>query len=858
MATRTYRVFLSYRHADNREEGRQWASWLQQVIETYEIPRDLVGKKNSRGEVIPERIFPLFRDEEELAANASLSSGITLALDNSEHLLVICSPRAVESAYVQAEIDYFKQSGKGDAILAMIVDGEPDSDERECFPEPLRFDTDASGQRHQSQLEPIAADFRVRGLRGEGASQGWTSIEAFRQELNGMPGLTGKQIDRLLDNYRKQHELMKLKLISGILEIPLGELTRRDQAYQMELERKRSRTLRRWLTAVAVLALLALGGGVYAWLQQQEAVRQEQVATRNYSLQLTAKGLEELDDARIEEGLAYLVSSLREWPENNVARDRLLFELAYRGWLSQAARLPAPPELEPAIPGSEKPARLIQRQFEVESGTDDGMLVLRQRIDLEIDSQYKHVSRLLAWDGRDWKPGEPVVTDAPDLFGQEIQLGDGRRIISMPNAELPIGYADIELIDKDGQVTYFEDRHGLIALSPDGGHLATAGFSDVNGEPAFVHIQLFSILTLAEASANYLLAIPAGLDVTSLVWDGRHLVLASMLHGRLAERIDILEVSEAGGKIEARTLVENRLIPGKEWDFHNGFLYVIAPDGLITYALSRPLMKNWTAPEISLRDIDLLSGIDASGIARDSWSRLKTAGSASGIQVTMSSAHSVLLRDASGEVMRTIEAAVPGYGPAPNLFFAMGLSHDEQMLALSSLFYEGEGDVRYLWQILSVENGFAIFPLSQQYDGPAGPPLLREVFHTLRMEGWAADSRSMVFTPAGPVPALGSNETNATFLQRMRTGRGALVEFFMLPLRWSDEPVPAWFLETISHLVHLKQDTLHGLGFVSPLPSALREEVRKVIQEQGAEKGSGEYIDFLQRLPVMKMDGKPS
>ena len=85
----------------------------RQAIETYEIPRDLVGTKNSRGEPIPERIFPVFRDEEELAANASLSSAITRALDNSDHLVVICSPRAVESSYVADEIAHSGQSPSG-------------------------------------------------------------------------------------------------------------------------------------------------------------------------------------------------------------------------------------------------------------------------------------------------------------------------------------------------------------------------------------------------------------------------------------------------------------------------------------------------------------------------------------------------------------------------------------------------------------------------------------------------------------------------------------------------------------------------------------------------------------------------
>ncbi|HEX7518611.1 MAG TPA: toll/interleukin-1 receptor domain-containing protein, partial [Chthoniobacterales bacterium] len=106
-----YWCFISYRHADNKEAGRQWATWLHQAIETYEVPDDLAGSKNERGDTIPERIFPVFRDEEELPADADLSSPIYRALDASRFLLAICSPRAVGSAYVAEEILYFKKSG---------------------------------------------------------------------------------------------------------------------------------------------------------------------------------------------------------------------------------------------------------------------------------------------------------------------------------------------------------------------------------------------------------------------------------------------------------------------------------------------------------------------------------------------------------------------------------------------------------------------------------------------------------------------------------------------------------------------------------------------------------------------------
>ena len=92
-----YWCFISYRHADNKEEGRQWATWLHHAIETYEVPGDLAGTTNGRGDTIPERIFPVFRDEEELPADADLSSPIYRALDASRFLIVICSPRAVRS-----------------------------------------------------------------------------------------------------------------------------------------------------------------------------------------------------------------------------------------------------------------------------------------------------------------------------------------------------------------------------------------------------------------------------------------------------------------------------------------------------------------------------------------------------------------------------------------------------------------------------------------------------------------------------------------------------------------------------------------------------------------------------------------
>jgi hypothetical protein len=99
-----YKCFLSYRHADNRAEGRQWATWLHHVIETYDVPADIVGTRNERGELIPSRIFPVFRDEEELPADADLSQPIARALESRSSARFSSGlPRAVSTPPMHRE-----------------------------------------------------------------------------------------------------------------------------------------------------------------------------------------------------------------------------------------------------------------------------------------------------------------------------------------------------------------------------------------------------------------------------------------------------------------------------------------------------------------------------------------------------------------------------------------------------------------------------------------------------------------------------------------------------------------------------------------------------------------------------------
>ncbi len=273
-----YWAFLSYRHKDNTVQDRDWATWLQNQIEHYEVPADLIGTLNQWGDEIPERIYPIFRDEQSLAAKADLGAAIQDALNQSRYLVVLCSPRAVESSYVAQEIRHFKADGKKDRIIAAIVAGEPGDPEQECFPVPLRHpfvdgEIDASVRE-----EPIAADFRLAD-----GHEGFTSPEAYQLALVREGTLKRKAIKITVGAYEQRLQLAQLKVIAGILGVTLEQLRDRDRLHQLDLARKRARNLRRWLSATVALLLLAIVGVVLSFLffQRSESHRERAETERN-------------------------------------------------------------------------------------------------------------------------------------------------------------------------------------------------------------------------------------------------------------------------------------------------------------------------------------------------------------------------------------------------------------------------------------------------------------------------------------------------------------------------------------------------------------------------------------------------
>ncbi|RYZ71343.1 MAG: TIR domain-containing protein [Lysobacteraceae bacterium] len=182
----TYRAFISYSHTDKAS-----ATWLHRALEAYRIPSKLVGHATAEGEV-PARLTPIFRDRDELPAAGDLSDELRKALAQSRFLVVVASPAAAQSRWVDEEVRQFKHLHGEGRVLALIVSGRPGSgDATECFPPSMRFKLDGQGNQTTLPAEPIAADLREGG--------------------------DGKR-------------LAKLKLVAGLTGLPLDALVRRADA----------------------------------------------------------------------------------------------------------------------------------------------------------------------------------------------------------------------------------------------------------------------------------------------------------------------------------------------------------------------------------------------------------------------------------------------------------------------------------------------------------------------------------------------------------------------------------------------------------------------------------------------------
>ena len=283
-----YKAFIAYRHTDEKE-----AAWLQRELESYRVPSRLIGTSTKSGP-ITRRIGAIFRDREELPAGGGLTEKLSEALVRSEYLIVVCSPAARHSRWVNLEIEEFKKTHPDSRILCFIVDGQPfasndpSSSYLECFPKALKFlDCDAEGENLAA--EPLAADCRKEG-----------------------------------DGRR----LAKLKIVSGLLGVGLDQLIRRDAQRRHRKLLAVSFTSAIGMLAFAFVSFLALDAQNSEELRRAEAEDLIEFMLTDLRNRLEEVGRLDVLDAVGEKALEYYSNSeLSEYSESSLGRRARAFHL---------------------------------------------------------------------------------------------------------------------------------------------------------------------------------------------------------------------------------------------------------------------------------------------------------------------------------------------------------------------------------------------------------------------------------------------------------------------------------------------------------------------------------------------------
>lgn len=227
-----YRAFLSYSHRDSA-----FAERFHRDLEGWKADRGLVGRETPFGPA-PRTVRPIFRDRDDFAGGRTLDEATQDALRQSDFMILLCSPAAARSPYVNEEVRLFKSFGGAGRIIPVIIEGVPGGGEDECFPEALVRQVDADGRLTDAIEEPLAADAQESG-------------DGRRRAL--------------------------AKVIAGLLGVPFDEIVRRAERAQ----RRRQRLIAAVATAMTGLAIAA---GAMAWLAEQRRT----VAERNYQAALSA------------------------------------------------------------------------------------------------------------------------------------------------------------------------------------------------------------------------------------------------------------------------------------------------------------------------------------------------------------------------------------------------------------------------------------------------------------------------------------------------------------------------------------------------------------------------------------------
>jgi hypothetical protein len=199
-----YDAFISY-----SRRNMAFAVQLQKALERYRLPR-LAGKVRRR--------LRIFRDQSDLIG-ADYFDSIDAALTESAKLILVCSPEAARSTYVNDEVRRFIERRGADNIIPLLLNGLPNN---EVSPE--QEDGKAFPPALCEALEmPLAIDYR--GIESDDSKlhrgrfrHAWFSM------LAGTLDVSREEIEER-DRVRRRRQLAVIGTIAAGIIVALSVLT---------------------------------------------------------------------------------------------------------------------------------------------------------------------------------------------------------------------------------------------------------------------------------------------------------------------------------------------------------------------------------------------------------------------------------------------------------------------------------------------------------------------------------------------------------------------------------------------------------------------------------------------------------
>lgn len=218
-------VFISY-----SRKNEAFARKLEQSLESYRPPKDLK---------VQQRYLEVFRDKEDFTAG-EYHQNLDKHLKESAKLLVICSPAARKSKYVNDEIQRFAQTRGAEHIIPVLASGipnneaKPGQEEEMAFPEALC----------KVMQMPLAINYLGLDVHRDKINKGVFS-DAWYTTLADIYGISRSEVEQREKRRRARTRRITYSVLSGsvaVLSVLLVfALVSRSQAVAAGVEAERQR-----------------------------------------------------------------------------------------------------------------------------------------------------------------------------------------------------------------------------------------------------------------------------------------------------------------------------------------------------------------------------------------------------------------------------------------------------------------------------------------------------------------------------------------------------------------------------------------------------------------------------------------